>query len=382
LEKKQLKIVHIITGLNDGGAEAVLYRLCKYDKDNIHVVISMMDEGKYGPLLRDCGVEVHCLGMAKRRLKLKGLNLLRRYLKNERPDVIQTWMYHGDLVGGLVARISGHRSICWNIRNSTLEVGKSARSTIFVAKLCALLSPLVPAKIICCSQRAAEVHQQLGYCKNKFAVIPNGYDLDQFSPNQEARLRLRSEWGISDDIPLLGMVARYDPQKDHANLIQALGILKKSGTEFRCVLAGTGMDISNNELVKKIKDEDVKDKILLLGRRSDIPEVMNAIDVHILSSSYGEAFPNVLAEAMSCGTPCITTNVGDAALIVGETGWVAPPKDPEALAGKISGAIEEMQKSEHWKKRKLAARKRIYENFRIGVILEAYVQEWREVCFS
>ena len=107
---------------------------------------------------------------------------------------------------------------------------------------------------------------------------------------------------------------------------------------------------------------------------------MNAIDVHILSSSYGEAFPNVLAEAMSCGTPCITTNVGDAALIVGETGWVVPPEDPEALAGKISRAIEEMQKSEHWKKRKLAARKRIYENFRIGVILEAYVQEWREVC--
>jgi len=303
-------------------------------------------------------------GMPKRRLKLKGLNLL---------------MYHANLIGGFIARVAGHKSICWGIHHSTLEAGKSARSTIFVSKLCALLSPLVPAKIICCSQRAAEVHQQLGYCKNKFVVIPNGYDLNQFSPDQEAGQRLRSEWGISDDIPLLGMVARYDPQKNHANLIQALGILKKSGTKSLCVLAGTGMYIFNNELVKKIKDEDVEDRVLLLGRRSDIPEVMNAIDVHILSSS-GEAFPNVLTEAMSCGTPCITTDVGDAALIVGETGWVIHPEDPEALAGKIYGAIEEMQKSEHWEKKKLAVRKRIYENFRIGVILEAYVQEWREVC--
>jgi glycosyltransferase involved in cell wall biosynthesis len=374
-----MKIVHIITGLNDGGAEAVLYRLCKYDTTNTHVVISMMDQGKYGPLLRECGVDVYCLGMPRRRLKLKGLNLLRKHLKEEKPDVIQTWMYHGDLFGGVIARISGYKSICWGIHHSTLEKGKSARSTILVAKLCSLLSHVVPAKIICCSQRAAAVHQQLGYRENKIVVIPNGYDLDHFSPNLEARQRHRAEWGIDDNLPLLGMVARYDPQKDHVNLIKALGMLKKSGKEFRCVLVGTGMDLSNSELVALIEGEDIEDRVLLLGRRHDIQEVMNAIDLHILSSSYGEAFPNVLAEAMACGTPCITTDVGDAALIVGGTGWVVPPKTPEALAGAISGAIEEMQKSEHWEKRKIAARKRIYENFSIQAILEAYVREWQEV---
>jgi len=373
-----MKIVHIITGLNDGGAEAVLYRLCKYDTTNTHVVISMMDQGKYGPLLRECGVDVYCLGMPRRRLKLKGLNLLRKHLKEEKPDVIQTWMYHGDLFGGVIARISGYKSICWGIHHSTLEKGKSARSTILVAKLCSLLSHVVPAKIICCSQRAAEVHQQLGYSKNKIVVIPNGYDLDQFSPDQEARQRLRAEWGTPDDIPLLGMVARYDPQKDHVNLIKALGMLKKSGKEFRCVLVGSGVDLSNSELVAVIEDEDIQDRILLLGRRGDIPAVMNAIDINVLSSA-GEAFPNVLAEAMACGTPCITTDVGDAALIVGETGWVVPPKDPTALTGAISGAIEEMQKSGHWEKREIAARKRIYENFSIQAISEAYVKEWREV---
>jgi glycosyltransferase involved in cell wall biosynthesis len=379
LAKKQKKIVHIITGLNDGGAEAVLYRLCKYDTTNTHVVISMMDQGKYGPLLCDCGIDVHCLGMPRRKLKLKGLYRLRKHLKKERPDVIQTWMYHGDLVGGVIARISGYKSICWGIRHSTLEEGKSARSTILVAKLCSLLSRVVPAKIICCSQKAAEVHQQLGYRENKIVVIPNGYDLDQFSPDQEARQRLRTEWGISDDLPLLGMVARYDPQKDHVNLIKALGMLKKSGKEFRCVLVGTGMDLSNSELVALIEGEDIEDRVLLLGRRHDIQEVMNAIDLHILSSSYGEAFPNVLAEAMACGTPCITTDVGDAALIVGETGWVVPPKNPEALLQTIAEALDEWQKPGKWDERKIAARERINDNFRIQNILETYVREWQDV---
>jgi glycosyltransferase involved in cell wall biosynthesis len=374
-----MKIVHIITGLNDGGAEAVLYRLCKYDTTNTHVVISMMDQGKYGPLLRECGVDMYCLGMPRRGLKLKGLNLLRKHLKKEKPDVIQTWMYHGDLVGGVIARILGYKSICWGIRHSTLEKGKSPQSTILVAKLCSLLSHVVPAKIICCSQRAAEVHQQLGYSKNKIVVIPNGYDLDQFSPDQEARQRLRTEWGISDDLPLLGMVARYDPQKDHVNLIKALGMLKKSGKEFRCVLVGSGMDLSNSELVALIEDEDIEDRVLLLGRRLDIQKVMNAIDLHILSSSYGEAFPNVLAEAMACGTPCITTDVGDAALIVGETGWVVPPKDPTALTQAIANAVEECHKPGKWDERKTASRERINENFCIENILEMYVREWQDV---
>jgi glycosyltransferase involved in cell wall biosynthesis len=218
----------------------------------------------------------------------------------------------------------------------------------------------------------------LGYRENKIVVIPNGYDLDHFSPNLEARQRLRAEWGIADNLPLLGMVARYDPQKDHVNLIKALGMLKKSGKEFRCVLVGTGMDLSNSELVALIEDEDIEDRVLLLGRRLDIQKVMNAIDLHILSS-YGEAFPNVLAEAMACGTPCITTDVGDAALIVGETGWVVPPKNPEALLQTIAEALDEWQKPGKWDERKIAARERINDNFRIQNILETYVREWQDV---
>jgi glycosyltransferase involved in cell wall biosynthesis len=139
------------------------------------------------------------------------------------------------------------------------------------------------------------------------------------------------------------------------------------------------MDLSNSELVALIEDEDIEDRVLLLGRRLDIQKVMNAIDLHILSSSYGEAFPNVLAEAMACGTPCITTDVGDAALIVGETGWVVPPKDPTALTQAIANAVEECHKPGKWDERKIAARERINDNFRIQNILETYVREWQDV---
>ena len=376
-----MKILHVITGLNDGGAEAVLFRICTNDKRNKHVVISLMDKGKYGRLLQDSGIITYCLNMPRRRLSFEGVTSLWKYLKKERPDVVQTWMYRGNFVGGLIARLAGYKEIFWGIHNSNLEVESSAKTTILISKLCVLLSTWVPKRIISCSKKSAEIHKQMGYCKNKFAVIPNGYDLDQFSPNSEARLRFRDKWKIPDHLPLLGMVARFDSQKDHANLIKALGMLKKSGREFRCALVGTGMNSSNVELVATIQEEDIENRLLLLGRRPDIPEVMNALDIHVLSS-YGEAFPNVLAEAMSCGTPCVTTDVGDAALIVGETGWVVPPRDSMALAQAIDGAMNEMKDSPKWSQRKISARKRISNNFHIEQVLEAYNKEWNTNIYS
>jgi len=141
------------------------------------------------------------------------------------------------------------------------------------------------------------------------------------------------------------------------------------------------MNSSNVELVATIQEEDIENRLLLLGRRPDIPEVMNALDIHVLSS-YGEAFPNVLAEAMSCGTPCVTTDVGDAALIVGETGWVVPPRDSMALAQAIDGAMNEMKDSPKWSQRKISARKRISNNFHIEQVLEAYNKEWNTNIYS
>lgn len=372
-----MKILHVITGLTDGGAEAVLSRLCAHDAESHHTVVSLMDDGKYGPLLRQDGVAVYSLGMSRGRVNARALLRLWRLIRAEQADLVQTWMYHADLLGGILARLAGVR-VVWGIHHSTLEPGKSKQSTIKVAKVCALLSRFVPTRIICCSQRAAEIHKTQGYAADKLRVIPNGYDLSQFRPNESARTRLRNEWAATDDLPVVGMVARFNPQKDHFNLISALGKLKRAEKAYRCILIGAAIKRDNTELIDAIRAEDIEDLILLYEHRSDIADVMNALDIHILSSAYGEAFPNVLCEAMACGTPCITTDVGDAALIVGESGWVVPPSNSEALAQGLIAALNEWTLGTTWSNRQISARRRILENFTVDQMVQSYRAVWCE----
>jgi glycosyltransferase involved in cell wall biosynthesis len=374
-----VKILHVITNLTLGGAEGVLYRLISASPPNIeHVVVSMVGGGYFGPRLRTAGVHVHTLDMPGGRLTIRGVLKLRRLIVNTRPDVVQTWMYHADLVGGLVARWAGVQSVVWGIRNSTLDPDQSSLSARVAARICAFLSNWIPAAIACCSGQAASVHQAIGYCAEKFTVIPNGYDLSRFMPDPEAGKRLRLEWGIQPDQALIGMVARWDRQKDHDNLLRALAQFKDHGAMFRCALVGTGMDRNNAILVSKIDQLGLTDRVILAGRRDDIPAVMNALDLHVLSSAYGEAFPNVVAEAMACGTPCVVTDVGDAALIVGPAGWVVPPQDAEALARGIQQSLAAVGA-------KGAAvlgqncRARIEENFGLEKMVAAYVRLWEHV---
>jgi glycosyltransferase involved in cell wall biosynthesis len=369
-------ILHIITGLNDGGAEAVLYRLICQDGAERHHVVSLMDEGKYGPQLREAGARVTCLEMPSRLLTPRGLWRLWRQLQNDRPHVVQTWMYHGDLVGGVLARFAGVRRICWGIHNTTLEPGRSARSTIWIARLNARLSHWVPHAIVCCAKKSRDVHAALGYSADKMLVIPNGYDLTHFRPDEAARGRLRREWEIPRGTFVVGMVGRFDPQKDHGNLLEALGILRQMGRPFVCVLVGKDLVPENATVVRKLAALGLVDEVRLLGQRTDIPAVMNALDLHVLSSSYGEAFPNVLAEAMACGTPCVTTDVGDASLIVGDTGWVVPKGKPEALAHEIAHALRVRGDDEAWAARCAAARSRIVENFSIETMVQGYTRVW------
>jgi glycosyltransferase involved in cell wall biosynthesis len=274
----------------------------------------------------------------------------------------------------MIARLAGIRAVCWGIHNSNLSSAMSSKSARFAAHLCAWLSSWLPAAIVSCSERAARVHQNLGYRASKFAVIPNGYDLSLFSPQPHARNTLRSEWGVAPQVPVLGMIARWHPEKDHANLLAALALLTKDGRDFRCVLAGTGMEQSNAVLRKLISESTLEDKVLLLGPRDGIPDVMNALDIHVLSSC-GEAFPNVVAEAMACGTPCVVTDVGDAALIVAGTGWVVPPGDSYALARSIEQAVLAIQSSQR-EKISQACRQRIVECFGIERMAAAYQDIW------
>ena len=369
-------IIHIITSLSDGGAEAVLYRLISHDSQDEHHVVSLTGHGKYGPLLTDAGVTVWALDMPRGRLTWRGLRTLWHALRQVRPDVVQTWMYHADLVGGVVARLQ-RLPVVWGIHNTTLEPGRSSRATMAVARVCAWLSRRVPVRIVACAQAAVRVHVALGYDDKRMVVIPNGYDLSRFRPDTLARARQRAAWGVADDIPLIGMVARFDPQKDHLNLMAALGILRRRGVAFRAVLIGTGVDDDNAALVAAIHAEGLDGIVRLLGPMTDIPAAMNALDVHVLSSS-AEAFPNVLAEAMACGTPCVATDVGDAALIVGEAGWVVPPRDAQALAAALEEALAAWRDRAAWARRQADCRARIESQFAIGAMVQRYRAVWQE----
>lgn len=371
-----MKVLHIITGLNNGGAEGVLYRLVTHDKSNHHIVISLMDEGKYGHLLIDKGINVHCLNMSQGKPSIKSIVQLYKLVKKANPDIVQTWMYHADLIGGVIAKSVGVKKIFWNIRHSTFDSRFTKSSTIKVAKLCARLSRIVPSAIVSCSHVAIQPHVELGYDKYKINVISNGYDLNLFKIDNHAKFNIRNKLNIGNK-PVLGMVGRYDPQKNHEGLIRSLGIVAKLGYDFDLLLVGKGLDKDNQQLLSLIKKNDLQDKVHLLGQRKDIPSIMNALDIHILSSSYGEGFPNVIAEAMACGTPCIATNIGDSAFIIDNLGSIVNANDSNELAISIIEKLDILNNDkEAWSLLCLQCMKHIKANFGLDSMVRAYNTLW------
>jgi glycosyltransferase involved in cell wall biosynthesis len=372
-----LKVVHIITGLGNGGAEAVLSRLCTHDHRARHIVVSLSDFGIYGAHLKEAGIEVHAVGLSKNPFAFFRLIHLVRFLRSARPDIVQTWMYHSDLIGGIAARIAGVRAVVWGIHHSTLVAGSSKASTIAISRLCAVISTWVPARILCCANRAREVHVAMGYSAQIMRVVPNGYDFEVFRYDAVGRDRLRLGFGVKETDVLIGTVGRFDPLKDHRNLITAVGHLKVLGRAFRLLLIGPGMTSSNIEIVEWIAAAGLTEDTILAGSRSDIPAVMSALDLHVLPSR-GEAFPNVLVESMGCETPCVTTDVGDAALMVGELGWVVPPRDPQALANAINAALTLRHNDKAWGERRKAVRSAAVARFGIEHMVNSYHGVWAE----
>jgi len=327
-----LHVTHIITGLAVGGAETALYRLlAAQDKARFRSdVIALAGRGPMADKIAALGVPVQALDLQAHAPDPRTVARLVRLLRVNRPGLVQTWMYHADLLGGLAARTAGI-PVVWGIRNSTLDPQTSKGSTRAVAQWCARLSGVVPVKIITNSQAARAVHVALGYRAERFEVIPNGFDLEQFKPDDAARLSVRAELGLPAGALLVGLVARFDPQKDHATFVQAAAGLAASRPEVHFLLCGDGIDAANETLRGWIAATAAGERFHLLGRREDMPRLTAALDVACLSSAYGEAFPNVVGEAMACGVPCAVTDVGDAAAMVAETGRVAPLRDPAAL---------------------------------------------------
>ena len=373
--KTPLQVVHIISGLGQGGAETVLYRLVTAPDQSVqHSVISMGDEGVFGPRLREAGIPVHTLNMKSPIGLLQGLWRMFGLLKKSRPDVVQTWMYHADLIGGVVARLAGIRAVCWGIRNSGADLHKSSWSARAMSWLCARTSAWVPETIVSCAESAASRHQAWGYRADRMQVIPNGYDLSRWQPDAQARQQARAQWGVADDTPVIGSVARWNPLKDHANLIAALALSLRQYPAMRCVLIGHGMEASNTELWALLEQHGVEDQVILMGRRDDVPQLMNGLDIHVLSS-LAEGFPNVVAEAMASGVACVVTDVGDAAMMVADPSVVVPPQSPQALSRAINNVVTQLGTPDH-AGRIQRARERVGQLFSLDAMVNHYQQVW------
>jgi glycosyltransferase involved in cell wall biosynthesis len=336
-----VKVTHVITGLDTGGAETMLYRLLLHTDRAAYEseVISMTDIGAVGEKIRALGVPIRALGMRRGVPNPLGVLRLARWLSQYSPDVLQSWMYQADLVSGLAARLAGGMPVAWGIHNAYLEPRSVKRIKLWTVRACIWSSGWLPSRIVCCSEASREVHARLGYPQKKMIVVPNGADLAAFRPDPEARRSVCEELGLRVETPLIGLVARFDLPKDHRTFVQAAGLLHTRVPEAHFILCGDSITRENPQLTEWIDAARVRSRCHLLGRRLDMPRLSAALDVATSSSSFSEAWPLAVGEAMACGVPCAVTDVGDSSVIVGDTGRVVPPKNPQALADAWHGLL-------------------------------------------
>jgi glycosyltransferase involved in cell wall biosynthesis len=367
-----LTVLHLITGLETGGAEGMLARLATgSDRERFRqVVVSMTGLGTLGRAIAEGGIPLRNLGIRRNVPDPIGLLRLRRVLREFRPDILQTWLYHADLLGLAAWRLGWAPRLVWNVR-STETVGSAV-----VRRLLARWSGL-PDAVIVNSLEGRRFHEALGYRPRRWVHIPNGFEASMLKPDAEAGKRQREALGIGDDAFVILLPARYHPMKDHATFLSAAALFARIRPEARFVMAGSGIESGNRALTDLISAEGIGEHVLLLGERRDLAAIYPIADVVTLSSAFGEGFPNVLAEAMCCGIPCVATDIGDAAEIVDETGMIVPPRDPAALAA----GWEKLAALGPDARRKLgaAARARIVARYDLAAIVVRYEVLYEEI---
>lgn len=331
-----MKIQHVIVGLDVGGAEMMLKRLIEShsgDPRYEHSVVSLTTFGRLGPQLQAQGINVSALGMRSPLGALGALFRLHRVIRAASPDVVQTWMYHADLMGGLAARTAGFRNVVWGIHSTDVRAGGS-RGTTLVMQLCARLSRWVPRVILCVAEVSRRAHISYGYDAARMLVVPNGLDLSNLTATQQQRAEFRAHCGFGEDDFVIGTLGRFNPAKDYENFVSAAGILAAKNAKVRFLMIGRNLDSNNPVLAKWIAATGYADRFVLLGERTDAPVCLAAMDTFCLSSR-SEALPTVVAEAMAMAVPCVATDVGDTAGLVGDTGLIVPKEDPDCLASAL-----------------------------------------------
>jgi len=372
-----MHVCHLITGLGVGGTPVMLSKIVRALSDRVRfTVIGMTADEGCAPAMRSLGVPVHTLDMHRGRPNPRALWRLISLLRGDRPDVLQTWLYHADLMGLFAARTAIRCPVVWNVRHATLTPGLDSRSTLLAAKASARVSRVGPSAIVVNSRTGLDVHVAAGYAASKMQLIPNGFDLDVFRPSDAARAKLRRELNLSEDTPLIGLMARYSSLKGQPTFIEAMRQVHGLRPDAQFVLCGTDITPANAELMSLVNTTGAAGQFHLLGERRDIADLQAAMDVAV-SASTSEAFSNSIGEALACGVPVVTTDVGDSADLVGDAGRVVRVGDATGVA---RGCVEvlnlgDVERGELNRR----ARARMQANYEIGVIAERYLELWNSV---
>lgn len=373
-----MKILHVISGLGTGGAERMLQRIVTAEADTsiTHEVICLGQGGDIAGSLLTHGVQVSILNGKGRLSAPRVLLQAEDIAKNYKPDVIQGWMYDGNMAASWLGWKTNIPCL-WNVRHSIADIKREKLDLRLAVYLGSLICSSADA-IIYNSKIAANQHKKLGFCAEKQIVIPNGFDINTLKPGETDRARIRQELSVSNDAWLVGMIARYHPMKDHTMFLNAALSVCENNNNVYFLLAGKGVDAENSQLMSTIENSGFASRFRFLGERRDVVAIHSALDLAVSSSAWGEGFSNVLGEAMSAGVPCIATDVGDAEYILGSTGMVVPPENKEKMAGAIEQMLSDKSKLKDMGR---AARERIVENFSLDHVLDKYTQLWsNSVC--
>ena len=363
-------IVHIISGLDIGGAEMMLCKLLSTSELSCfrHNVISLGEKGILANDLEAFKIPVYAAGWQKNQIRLGPIRTFYNALNQIKPDIVQGWMYHGNLAA-IFALLSVKKKIpiLWNIRHTPYDLGEEKWGTAAIIRLGSILSR-IPQCIIYNAETSANLHVKLGFQKMRQIVIPNGFDLERFKSNPDQRRLLRNELGLKKSAFLIGLIARYHPVKGHLLFLRAAALLAREFSHLHFILVGSIGEMGLKELRGRIQEEGLLGRVHILGERRDISNVMAGLDL-VASASSTEAFPNVIGEAMACEVPCVVTDIGDCAQLVGDTG-IAVSCESVAIAAGIAKLVR-MDSNERCKLGR-AARNRIVDHFSLHKIADSY----------